>query len=310
MNASASLEALARRRLLHPEEYYDRLAYEADPMGGYRLVRPQALPHVTINPDGFRGRAWTGREEVLLLGDSVTFGVGASGDEAVFTRFLERELGEPVADASVRAYRVFQHAMHLPEYLEKLPRLREAILWCGYADLLFWVVTGGMLEGAFQFQWKYPSGRRTLAGRLLGRIGWVARDSGAVPPCGRRGSLEELAQQVGVYARTIRDLCAGRGARLTVLLQPFVRERPGDPFLAAILDRVNQKADQKFQRTWYDLAQAFVRALKQQWARASLGARDCQELASEADFLDQVHLKEQSLARMARQLANGKEAGK
>ena len=299
----SSLDALSRACIPHVEEYYDLLQYEPDPTGGYRL-RPQELPHIAISADGYRGKPFTGQEEILVLGDSVTFGVGASSDEARFARFLEAAAGRPVADASVRAYRVFQHFGRLPVLLERLPRIRRILLWCGYADLLFWVLSNGSVDGAFGFSKRYvekkPQGAAGAWKRLTKRF--HPKPPATAP--GERQPLESLTAQMMTHIRALRDLSAVRGIELTVLIQPFVRSRPERPQIRKICDGYEDKTREKIGTGWYGLSEEFIRLLCRGLEGEMPGRWvDCQPLISEEDFLDQVHLKEQSARRLAQGLA-------
>lgn len=298
---------LSRARVPHVKEYYDLLCYEPDPVAGFRLHRNQRLPHVTINEDGYRGRSLSGLETILVMGDSVTFGVGASSDEACFARFLEAFAEEPTADASVRAYRVFQHFGRLPVLLHRLRSLRQVLLWCGYADLLFWVISGGSVEGAFQLAQKYGPASSIPAGgfsRWCMRLGWMGfRRPRSSAPSGDRATLGELVAQMMTYIRAIEDLLSRRGIRFTLLLQPFVRSRPKEPSLRLILDGYDEKARNRCGAGWYELSSRFLCLLEQELERELPHSWvDCQSLVSEADFLDQVHLREPAVERIAERL--------
>lgn len=307
------IEKYGRERIPYVEEYYDLLGYEVDPLGGFRLCRNQRLPHISINQHGYRGKSLDGSEKVLLLGDSVTFGVGASGDHACFSRFLEAPLGHQVADASVRAYRVCQHFSQLPRLLDMLPTLHVVLLWCGYADLLFWASTGGCVEGAFQFERKYrsPAIRQSPAWApksimsLVGRVRRKMAQLDGEPEARARetGDLHELVDHIVTYIGAIRDLCFARGIKLELLLQPFLRTRPADPYLRRIADFYDTRVREKCGVGWYEAAPKFISELIEMLnEKEKLRILDCQAFISEADFLDQVHLKEQSLERMARDL--------
>src|SRR3990167_5032993 len=87
---------MCRARIPYSEEYYDMLAYEAGRDGNFRLRPKQQLQHVTVNKYGYRGKSWSGQETILLLGDSVKFGVRAASDEVTFARFLETSIGQQV----------------------------------------------------------------------------------------------------------------------------------------------------------------------------------------------------------------------
>jgi hypothetical protein len=310
----------ALSRLLVPfvEEYYDHLVYEPDPLAGYRLSSGQRLPHIRVNADGYRGREFTGGESLLLLGDSVTFGVGASSDEACFARSLEAAMREPVADASMRAYRVSQHFVKLPHLLTVVPRVRRVVLWCGYADVIYWVIFGGRIEGMFDFSGKYGAGRRALAqsARLRRMVVTAVRHvSEAVlrrldgsSNRLRIGTIEDLVSSMGAHMAAMRDLCTARAVAFHVLLQPFLRIPPAQPELRIVVDGYNRKAEERCGQSWYAVAPAFVEAFKEEMARRKIRSWvDCQDWVEEGDFFDQVHLREEALRRIAHVLAKTSE---
>ncbi|MBI3332871.1 MAG: SGNH/GDSL hydrolase family protein [Candidatus Omnitrophica bacterium] len=289
------------RAIPFEREYYGSLRYERDPAGGYRLRPGQRLPHVTINQWGYRGRPWRGTERVLLLGDSVTFGVGATSDEARFSRYLELSTGEPVADASVRAYRVFQHYRQMPLLMERLPRLERVVVWFGYADLLFWVISGGRVEGTFRLEERRGPlqllRRAAAAGKKLFRVGSAASSTG-------KAGLEDLTDHMVIFLAAMRDLLAVRQISMLLLIQPFLRKEPVAPHLKARLHLHDRKIRQRFGRGWVDLSEAFVRLLTEGLERGRFDHWiDCQPLVCESDFLDEVHLREASMERMAGVLA-------
>lgn len=297
-------EALARARIPHAGEYYDLLRYEVDPLGGFRLIRNQQLPHVAINEMGYRGQSFSGLETVLLLGDSVSFGVGASSDDARLSVFMGQALATPVADASVRAYRAFQHFAQLPRLLDKLPKVRTVYLWMGYADLLYWTTTGGCIEGAFQFERKYAAdpavtglpfpfaGMSKMALALINRFVY-SRPENRVR---EKGTIADLVQRIALYVRGIADICSARAIGFQVLIQPFLRSRPVDSELREITDYYDGKTREKCGAGWYDVADSYVALLvKNLESIPNLQVADLQSHFSENDFFDQVHLKEQAL---------------
>jgi len=299
-------QRLSRKRIPYVEEYYDQLHYEADPLGGYCLRGNQKLPHVTINRDGYRGHPFSGAETILLLGDSVTFGVGASGDSQRFAAFLSEAGRRPVADASVRAYRVAQHFLELPRLLKQLPQTQHIILWFGYADLLYWASSGRSVEGTFQFEHKYAA--RAAQGSRVGR--WLRRLRFVQPHLEERprkiGDLSALVDQMVMHVRAIQDICRARNITLDLLIQPFIRSRPADQTLRIIADGYDEKTLTKCGVGWYEASHRFLEELLTRLRTLnSEGLLDMQERVGEADFLDQVHLKETSLSRLARELIAG-----
>ena len=296
-----------RRRIPHFDEYYERLLYETDPLGGFRLKANQQLPHVTTNEHGFRGSRFSGHERVLVQGDSVTFGIGAVSDEERFARFLEAELGTPVADASMRAYRVCQHAGQLPRLLDMLPSVGVVVLWCGFVDLLFWVTTGGGVEGWFHFDEKYASrasGPRRLARRVMSAARRLTGQSALQTRATGYGDLGGLVKHLVTQVAAMQGICRARRVELRVVVQPFVRTRPSAPDLIGLVDAANETTRRKCGRAWYDIAPAFVTELMRGVGGVQgIDAIDVQPFVSEDDFFDQVHLREGAHRRLAATVA-------
>ena len=293
---------LTHRRIPFAAEYYDRLKYETDQLGGYRLVPNQQLPHITINERGFRGPVFTGQERYLLLGDSVTFGIGAESDNMVFSRFLERAAGAPVADASLRAYRVSQHLSQLPGLIQLVPRIQGVVLWAGFADLLYWVTSGGKTRGAFQFNLKYAARpawenelRSWLSPNRFKKILGFGKNASAVEP------LEKLVEVVSDAVLSIEKFCVERNIRFLFLVQPFVRRSaPKDAELDEILQECDRKTKEKCGVSWYAASEDFVKGLQDRLkGRTRDGLIDCQSFVDDADFLDQVHLRASALEKIA-----------
>ncbi|MFA5974917.1 MAG: hypothetical protein WC859_01975 [Elusimicrobiota bacterium] len=292
---SSSIETLSRSRIPYADEYYERLIYVRDALGRYRLRPNQSLAHVTINRLGYRGVDFRGSETALLLGDSVTFGVGASGDDARLSKFWEQASGAAIADASVRAYRVDQHYVQLPALLDTLPRLKKMIVWCGYADLLFWATTGGRVEGSFQMDVQYSGTPRWF--RWLGSL--LDKSPAATSS---KGDVTALAAHMLRYLSAMRDLSSARGIGLLVLLQPFLRRAPEDSTFRAITNYYDTRTKAKCGMGWYEASERFVRELEAGTASRGMTLMDLQSWVTESDFLDQVHLRAEAHERLARRL--------
>lgn len=249
----------------HREEYYALLKYEPDALGGYRLQPNQRLPHITINSRGYRGQEFVGDERILILGDSVTFGVGADSDDHVFARYLATSSRLPVADASVRAYRVSQHFAQLPNLLASLPKLDTVILWFGYCDILYWKTSGGCIDGTFQFD----QHRNTPMARIMQWINGSARTR-------QTGTIDELVAYIKPYYDGIRAM-VGTKRRFIPLLQPWFRDEQDIEYLVKL----------------------------QKGLRSSIGfPRDLHSCAQPDDLLDEVHLKQEAMERLAQRVCS------
>jgi hypothetical protein len=89
--------------------------FERDELRGVRLSpgsatqvgrRGERVTHVRVNRDGYRGPEWPApaRDEVLIVGDSLSFGLGVEEDEALAARLHQASPATPVLDASVPTY--------------------------------------------------------------------------------------------------------------------------------------------------------------------------------------------------------------
>jgi hypothetical protein len=116
----------------------------------------------------------------------------------------------------------------------------------------------------------------------------------------RKGDVGDLAQHVALYVRSIHSLCAVQGAGLTTVIQPFIRTRPADDKLRIICDFYDTKTASKCPSGWYDLSPGYVDLLMSALRQIDgVSTIDLQQEVSESDFLDQVHLREDAMRRLA-----------
>lgn len=103
--------------------------YEPDAARGVRLRpggetsvggRGERITTVRINESGYRGAAWPepSRDEIVIVGDSISFGLGVEEDEVMAAR-LRAALGRSVIDASVPTYGPPEYLATMAEVLEK-----------------------------------------------------------------------------------------------------------------------------------------------------------------------------------------------
>jgi hypothetical protein len=127
---------------------YDRLGGQIDWRPYLMYFQPPnfASPAVTTDRLGFRptvdrtGRRVTiddvGGETVnLVIGNSVSFGVGATSDAACLTSRIASHTGECWFDFSGRAFGAMQELVLFQSYRHKLGRVRRVVLFTGLNDL-------------------------------------------------------------------------------------------------------------------------------------------------------------------------------
>jgi len=121
------MELVARALLPAPQQFpYPQLRYRADPLLGFALDPEQrafnADQAVTINARGLRGplvpyERVPGRQRLLFLGDSITFGWGVRDDEVVTARVVallgEAGVAAEAVNTSVPGYNAEQEVTYL-----------------------------------------------------------------------------------------------------------------------------------------------------------------------------------------------------
>jgi hypothetical protein len=116
-----------------------------------------------------------------------------------------------------------------------------------------------------------------------------------------KGTLLDLVAHTVLYIKAIRDLCLAREIGFNVLVQPFVRTRPQIAELRLILDYYSERLWNKCGISWYEGAPLFVAELVARIeGLPGVSVLDCQSMVKDEDFLDQVHLREGALHRIAR----------
>jgi hypothetical protein len=152
--------------------------YEPDELRGVRLAaggavnvgrRGERVTHVRVNADGYRGPAWPAPApgEVLVVGDSLSFGLGVEEDEALPARLGAALAGPRVLDASVPTYGP-------PEYLVTLEQVLARR-------------TPAAVVIVFNVMNDFAELDRPNTLRHAAVDGWAARvDGGAPPPAGSR----------------------------------------------------------------------------------------------------------------------------
>jgi hypothetical protein len=101
--------------------------YEPDPALGVRLEpgtetlvgqRGERVTRVRVNAQGYRGAEWPApsANEVVVIGDSMSFGLGVEEDEALAAR-LRAALGRSVIDASVPTYGPLEYLFTLKQLM-------------------------------------------------------------------------------------------------------------------------------------------------------------------------------------------------
>jgi hypothetical protein len=195
----------------------------------------------------------------------------------------------------------------LPDLLARLPGIECVVLWGGFADLLYWVTSGGKTDGMFKFNKTYArrsaweNKLRSILSPKKFKALWrrSAADHSSVEP------LQTLSDKVADAILNIEALCSDRRIKFIFLLQPFVRQSAWtDPALAEIAAECDKKAVLKCGVSWCGAAVDFVRQLQRRLAgKLRYGFVDCQNFVTEFDFFDQVHLTSAALKKIAETVA-------
>ncbi len=223
-----------------------------------------AAPRVVkgrVNEDGFRGPRFSreklaGVTRVACVGDSHTFGYGVADDEpwpAVVARIFERQLGAglvEVINAGVDAYDAEQEALWLE---------RSVLDW--QPDVVVWqyflndVAMRGMPLKKSQMPGLWL---RLTQPKRKGVVGFLRRHSRAVDLVAEQtyqrlaldmygtardelyGADEPAWHRVQAALLRAKELCQARGARMVVVLLPYLHRLGSDPTLPLVGRRAHR----------------------------------------------------------------------
>jgi lysophospholipase L1-like esterase len=288
----------------------------------------QALPGVTINAQGFRGRDWElakppGAVRVLLVGGSTAFGQGATDDEASLGAALERELAGRIEGAEVLNGGVIGY-----ESTQELVLLATRLLAYG-PDVV--VVLDGWND--FHHAGRLPTDRTVVANtwffeldarlargakpwaglwRSSALLAWVETKLSARRPAPEEREFghyaDELAAALPIYRWNLAcmtRLARAHGARVLLAAQPELYMRAG-----TIPEREQRIRERRARSGYADYSRAqypaYVETAREVAAgegAAFLDATKVFDGSAEAVFIDEVHLDDGGQARLAAALA-------
>jgi len=293
--------------------FYQKLVYRYDPaFFGRRPIPNQKFDSIEIDAEGFRKRQgldWKNKSEYcLLLGDSVTFGVGVLDATKLLSSRLENILKIPVLDLSTRAFRVEQQLLILAKHLAAHPRPSRLYLWAGYCDLLWWILSGGCIHGHFGIDTDVPSQTNKLMRRLK-QLTKKKNDKSHTSywkhpqwqPCKLDKFSEYYANQVELISR----LCQSLGIRFQFLFQPM-QMSPHECSNPKIRQYCESRSSWILKNTGLNFEQTVLnyrRFTFEILTKKGIQFLDCQELVNPSDFYDQVHLRPESFHYLADKIA-------
>lgn len=292
----------------------------------YRTAPDQRTAGVTVNAQGFRGRDWTrekpaGTRRVAVLGGSVAFGQGASGDDATFCARLEASLRADglraeVMNAGVIGYGSTQELIQLATVvLDYAPDV--VVLVDGWNDFYIGATLAetepAIVHPTF-LDFDRALARSTEHARNLFRASAYVRRMEAKLSRnrsreGRFGTFHDnLARTLPIYRRNVSRMCklaTAHGSRVVVVAQPELYRRGGD------IPAAERVLRERFDTSGYGAAgraqyPSFVEAAADV-ARAEgalfLDATTIFDDVADAVFVDFVHLNDRGNAILAERLA-------
>jgi hypothetical protein len=310
-------ENLLREVIPGFETFYEKIPYVHDPAYFGRRAVSGSFLGIEIDAEGFRVRPNSlpsrNTRSDLLLGDSVTFGVGILDSKHLLSSRLEVLQNKPVLDLSSRAFRIEQQSLVLLNFLaQKTERFERVLLWGGYVDLLWWLLSGGCQKGYFGIE-GLPAKKSTFFVRAARRLlkGKTQASGRAVywkKAEWRPAGLEEFARYLAGQISAIASMAKGSGSEFLFLLQPMQLEPDAHPdpacrqYYAQRNQWIKEHAGDGV-HGFEDLAAQFRAHLLAELGRRAVKWIDTQALVEPQDFYDQVHLKPAGLEKIAAKLS-------
>jgi len=197
------------------------------------------LPRATVNSRGFRGpEPEAGKRNVLMLGDSYTFGVGVADDDtlpAQLQRELDRrEAGRQVLNMGVPGWGLFQEEVRLRRVFDRY-KPDVVILTLVLNDLLRLPFEDAETRDSYLRRARIRSvlSRSTALCFLKERLGGILQSNfGATENYRQAEGVDKLWEQNAQYLEGIRTFLETKGARFILVAYPS----PMDGFEEKVVD--------------------------------------------------------------------------
>ncbi len=294
--------------------FYQELPYRYDAaFFGRRPIPGTSFAGCEVGPQGFRLRP--SLTEIsggyrVLLGDSVTFGVGILDPRQLLSSQIEQRTQVPILDLSTRANRIEQQVLVLFNHLttQQYP-IRDVYLWAGYADLLWWLLSGGCKFGHFGIEPPALGLRDLLLFSAKRRLGLQKNRPGGRSFYWKKAEwspedLPSFATYLAGLCGAIAMTCKGLNANFRLLIQPMQLEPGGnlDPRSRLYCDQRSEWVRKEMghgKDGFESLASLFRTHFMKELDRRAIPYWDMQPCVSPDDFFDQVHLKPSGHAKVA-----------
>ncbi|MBX3454271.1 SGNH/GDSL hydrolase family protein [Ferrovibrio sp.] len=125
--------------------------YQFDPVLGWSgrpgahgvMKREEFSNHVTINANGYRQTAISAQPDIVILGDSFTWGIGVDEDDRFSDKFLAKT-GFSVWNLGVSGYGPVHYLLQTDEVIRRKPKLAVIAFCLGndFVDTVHWVRYG------------------------------------------------------------------------------------------------------------------------------------------------------------------------
>lgn len=308
--------------------FYSQLKYRYDPALFGRIPQAnQKLGFCDVDAYGLRSHpnfSASSSPSVLVVGDSVTFGVGITDPKNLMTYRLQSLLNCNVINLSYRAFRIEQQLLSLTRFCARMnsPRVKHVVLWGGYCDLLWWLLNSGCQLGHFGIPKHWLESAASGTSEILRKIFsdsfirklediWTSGRASAKTwqqtywiPC----PISELISAIIVQIEAISAFTNSFGADFLFVLQPILLE-PDRSKSSATITYCKSRSSAiragigKGTKGFEDFAFEFRQIIIDELVKHKISFLDAQNVVQPEEFFDQVHLNPDAHSKLAQTLA-------
>ncbi len=262
----------------------------------------------SINSLGFRGKNIENKKnKILCLGDSVTFGWSASGDQGTYPHQLEKILNRPDTEV-INSGVPRANSLHLLNtYLVKGAPLKPSLVLIleGWNDLLFQIAPAPQVSSA-QIFWSQTFALVQFISMISKQIQnliaakTVLREREHVQVVIEWDRLKETEQSVQSLITLIK---ANGSTPILITLPHFLKSdmtfKEKERFITYLLGWPNLSYE-----GWHHLVKEYNQRIRKIAQESGVTLADCENQIPAEDFVDVCHLNDEGNRKLAQCVAN------